>query len=369
MRFRIVVFTLLLCACTTPIPLIGKFENNNDTLTGQASSDLFQNGTSITIRTKDAKLSCSGSSRMLQTTVGNVVVRRYGVRTCTGDTGTAELTCNDGRHVTAEWQARDCNSGYGVGSDEKGATFFYAFGVTDFAARQYFASAARRVAPQPRLPFPPPKDAAPGAAIGMGTGFLISTDGLVVTNSHVVDGGKAIEVHSGGTGHPAKVVIQDRANDLAILQTDLTGHPLPLGSSRLSSRGEDVLTLGFPLPNTEGQSQKATFGRINALTGIGDDGRYLQIDVPIQPGNSGGPLLNRRGEVIGVVSQSLNDLLILRATGAVPQNVNYAVKADYIGPLLPANAKVVSSSSMSAKDFADVVRETADSVFLIVVAH
>ena len=364
MRFRIVLCTVLLCACTTPIPLIGKFENKNETLTGQASSDLFQNGTSITIRTKDAKVTCSGSSRMLQTTVGNVVVRRYGVRTCTGDTGTAELTCNDGRHVTAEWRARDCNSGYGIGSDERGATFFYAFGVTDFAARQYFASAARIVAPQPRLPFPPPKDAAPGAALGNATGFLISSDGLIVTNYHVVDGAKAIEVRSGGQGHPAKVVVQDPANDLAILQTDLSGRPLPIGSSRTSVRGDDVLTLGFPLVDAEGQNQKATFGRINALTGIGDDSRYLQIDVPIQPGNSGGPLLNKRGEVIGVVSASL-------AGGDPrdpPQNVNYAVKSDYISPILPANAKVVPSNGSRAEEFADIVRAAADSVFLIIVA-
>jgi S1-C subfamily serine protease len=74
-----------------------------------------------------------------------------------------------------------------------------------------------------------------------------------------------------------------------------------------------------------------------------DDVRYLQIDIPIQPGNSGGPLINRRGEVIGVVSASLDDDAVFRRTGAVPQNVNYAVKADYISILLPPSVATVAS--------------------------
>jgi S1-C subfamily serine protease len=143
--------------------------------------------------------------------------------------------------------------------------------------------------------------------------------------------------------YTASVVARDAANDLAILKTNINGRPLPLASARASMRGDEVLTLGYPLPGIEGENQRATFGRINATSGIMDDVRYLQIDIPIQPGNSGGPLINRRGEVIGVVSASLDDDAVFRRTGAVPQNVNYAVKADYISILLPPSVATVAS--------------------------
>ena len=134
------------------------------------------------------------------------------------------------------------------------------------------------------------------ATRGKRQGFLISSDGLVVTNHHVIDGANTIEVHQGGMVHTASIVARDAANDLAILKTGINGQPLRISSARAAMRGDEVLTLGYPLTQVEGVTQKATFGRINATSAIRDDARYLQIDIPIQPGNSGGPLINNRGE-------------------------------------------------------------------------
>jgi S1-C subfamily serine protease len=112
-----------------------------------------------------------------------------------------------------------------------------------------------------------------------------------------------------------------------------------------------VFALGFPLTNIQGQEQKATFGHVNALSGIKGDIRLFQVDVPIQPGNSGGPLLTAEGLVVGVVTATLNPLFTLKSAGAIPQGVNYAVKSDYILPLLQyVNLDVPASSQLSTLD-------------------
>ena len=102
--------------------------------------------------------------------------------------------------------------------------------------------------------------------------------------------------------------------------------------------------MGFPLSTVQGNELRANFGHINALSGIGGDNRFLQVDVPLQPGNSGGPLLGPDGTVIGVVAGRLNDLAILAATGAIPQNISYAVRIDYALPLIPTTVTLVTAA-------------------------
>ncbi len=110
--------------------------------------------------------------------------------------------------------------------------------------------------------------------------------------------------------------------------------PLALGIDATLNKGDEVFTLGFPLVSLQGQAVKATFGHVNALSGLNDDLRFAQVDVPIQPGNSGGPLLDREGRVVGVVASMLNQIEALRLSGALPQNVNYVVKAGPVRALL-----------------------------------
>jgi S1-C subfamily serine protease len=163
------------------------------------------------------------------------------------------------------------------------------------------------------------------------------------------------------------VVVSDSANDVAILKVDTTSVPIPLASTFASQKGEDVLTLGYPLIALQGQEQKATFGRINALSGLKDDVRLIQVDVPIQPGNSGGPLLNDKGEVIGVVTATLNSIVTLRAAGHLPQNVNYAIKIDYALPLLNSAGIALPRTSVPVKlDMSKIVALRERSVVLVV---
>ena len=168
-----------------------------------------------------------------------------------------------------------------------------------------------------------------------GTGFFVSKDGYLITNQHVVAGATEIEVtmHD-GKKLPATVVSSDSSNDVALLKVEASTTPLSIVSATNVKKGMEVFTLGFPVVGIQGQEQKATYGRINALSGIQGDIRYFQIDVPIQPGNSGGPLITDDGQVIGIITASLNQINVLKATGALPQNVNYAVKSEYIQPLL-----------------------------------
>ena len=134
-----------------------------------------------------------------------------------------------------------------------------------------------------------------------------------------------------------------------------------------AQRGEEVFTLGYPLIQLQGQEQKATFGRVNALSGLQGDLRFIQMDVPIQPGNSGGPLLNRSGEVLAVVTSMLHQLTTYQMAGVIPQNVNYAVKSDYAWKLVDDSVEGWSSTPGSPNDLelGELIDRTTRSVVLI----
>ena len=122
----------------------------------------------------------------------------------------------------------------------------------------------------------------------------------------------------------------------------------------------------------QGYSPKLTKGIINSLSGVKDDPRNFQISVPLQPGNSGGPLVDQYGNVVGVVVARLSALKLLRETGALPQNVNYAVKVSYATAFLEALPNVANklkepNPSTKPRKFPDVVREVQAATVLILV--
>jgi S1-C subfamily serine protease len=163
---------------------------------------------------------------------------------------------------------------------------------------------------------------------GIGSGFFITRDGYLLTNFHVVKDANKVEVKYKMRVLKAEVVEVDEDNDLALLK--VAGKDFaPLAISRKDSAdlGDAVFTIGFPNIDMQGIEPKYTDGKISSLAGMRDDPAEYQISVPVQPGNSGGPLCDASGEVVGIVVARLNDLAALRESGAVPQNVNYAVKA------------------------------------------
>jgi len=170
------------------------------------------------------------------------------------------------------------------------------------------------------------------------TCFAASPDGLLVTARHVVQGKGEISVRfSGGDWIPASVVKTSDANDVALLRVKqrppafLSVVPAP--STPL---GLNVFTVGFPAPEIMGDDLKFTEGTVSSLSGLEGEPSLLQISVPIQAGNSGGPLVTHAGEVIGIVNSTAGPAYFAERTGSLPQSVNYALKSDLVLPLLPA---------------------------------
>lgn len=204
-----------------------------------------------------------------------------------------------------------------------------------------------------------------------GTGFFVSDDGYLVTNFHVVDEGESTFVKTKQGRFAAKVVRTDPTNDLALLKVDGAFSALPVASKSEGKLGESVFTIGFPLVDIIGTEPRLTRGDINSLAGIKDDIRYYQVSVPVQPGNSGGPLVNLSGDVIGVVTMRLADIATLQMSGALPQNVNYALKSAHLRQLLEnvpeLRTKLKSRTPLSDSKFEDVVKQVESSVAIVLV--
>lgn len=174
---------------------------------------------------------------------------------------------------------------------------------------------------------------------GNGSGFFLNTNGYIATNYHVVEGTTALQANFTRNGkmesYPATVVVTDPQNDLAIIKIDdatFDGNSaVPYGlMTRTKDTGSEVFAMGYPIADVMGTEVKFTDGKISSKSGIGGDVRVYQISVPIQPGNSGGPLFDMGGNVVGITSSGLNRDYFKS------ENVNYAIKASYLKNLMEA---------------------------------
>jgi S1-C subfamily serine protease len=204
--------------------------------------------------------------------------------------------------------------------------------------------------------------------LGMGTAFFITADGYLVTADHVVRGIHKVRVKTGTQYYDAKVIKSDQKVDLALLKIEGSSFvALPLAGKKDPDLGADVFTIGFPNPDVQGFEPKYTDGKISSLSGARDDPSKFQISVPIQPGNSGGPLINRYGAVDGVVVSALSGLAMLVNSGAIPENVNYAVKTstlrDFLAPVQELDGKMLTQSG--SRKHADVMKRAQESVVMV----
>jgi serine protease Do len=207
-------------------------------------------------------------------------------------------------------------------------------------------------------------------SLGSGTGFFITEDGYLITNAHVVQGGTAVRLVTAAGLISAKVVKADAANDIALLKTEGKFAALRVAASRMVKLGNTVATVGFPNIDLQGFEPKLAKGEIASLSGIQDDARYFQISVPVQPGNSGGALVDERGNVIGIVSAKLSAKAALYTSGQLPENVNYAVKSSFLLGFLESVPEVAAKlKEPNAKDmkFDDVVEQTKEAAALVLV--
>lgn len=202
-------------------------------------------------------------------------------------------------------------------------------GLTDLAfdgssQRSLPAGGAGPSASSPRPSAPSP---APSRSPSFGTGFFISPQGLALTNDHVAGDCRSVVVRLEGRELPAQVVRRDTRNDLALLRV-ASREAVPFASFRSGASvrvGEGVVVAGFPLPEVLQNGINVTIGNVSAMAGLGGNSGLMQITAPVQPGNSGGPLLDMAGNVIGVVVSKLDATRVAQATGDIPQNINFAV--------------------------------------------
>jgi S1-C subfamily serine protease len=166
---------------------------------------------------------------------------------------------------------------------------------------------------------------------GVGTCFAASRNGIVVTANHVIEDADVVGIQLADTQtYTASVIATSPKNDLAILQINAnTPNFIPLASEKEVSLGDTTFTIGFPAVTALGWEPKLTDGVVSSLSVAGDDS-LMQISVPVHPGNSGGPLINQTGQVIGVVVARAADRAFLEETGSLPQNVGFAVNAKHL---------------------------------------
>jgi len=196
-----------------------------------------------------------------------------------------------------------------------------------------------------------------------GSGFFVTKAGEILTNHHVVDGCKSITVFN-GKGERFGAVIRhfDSPNDLALLWAFTKPDAIASFRSAETVRaGEDVVVFGYPYSGLLTSSGNVVTGTVTALEGLRNDDRFFQVSAPVQPGNSGGALLDRGGNVIGIVQSKLDAINVAAVTGDIPQNINFAIKGSVATRFLANNGVKVLDQALSGSREVPAVADLAKS--------
>jgi S1-C subfamily serine protease len=233
------------------------------------------------------------------------------------------------------------------------------------------ARLAKEIGEGKPAPGGPSRDSSPrGRRVHSGSGFFVTEDGCFLTCAHVTEGATRIAIKCRQGILPATLVKSDSQDDLALLKVSGSFRALPVARGGGVKLGDSVFTIGFPNVGLQGLEPKLTRGEISSLAGLQDDPRHFQISVAVQPGNSGGALVDSSGNVVGVVSMRLSELAALRTSGVLPQNVNYALKCDSITSFLEGSSEVSGKlkprNSALGRKPEDVVKEVEDATALVI---
>ena len=200
-----------------------------------------------------------------------------------------------------------------------------------------------------------------------GTGFVVSRQAHVLTNYHVIEGCRTIRATIDGHQMQLTVVGTDGENDLAVLKLPASVSSVArFREGRTIRAGDGVVVVGFPLHGLLASEANVTTGTVSALAGLGNNSRFLQITAPVQPGNSGGPLLDQGGHIVGVIVSKLNAMKIAKATGDIPQNVNFAINAAIAKAFLDSHGvEYETAASTTTKGSADIGAEAKQFTLLL----
>lgn len=202
-----------------------------------------------------------------------------------------------------------------------------------------------------------------------GTGWALG-NGYVVTNNHVVEGARTITIKGIdgdlNTGYSAEVVATDKTNDIAVLKIKDSRFygfgTIPYAiSSRIAEKGEGIFVLGYPMTQVLGNEVKYTAGEINSLTGFQGDVATYQISAPVTHGNSGGPMFDSKGNVIGIVNSGITDK-------EIAENVGYAIKISYLKILIESaglNVALPSNNTISSLSKQEKIKKVERFVYFI----
>ena len=198
-------------------------------------------------------------------------------------------------------------------------------------------------------------------ALGTGSGFMISSDGLMLTNKHVIESCEIVTVHLSSGLQRARVISSDQSNDLALIKIDVIDRVALSLSDRNASLLDEIIVAGFPFSGQLSSTVKVTTGVVSSLAGYGDDSSKLQVDAAVQSGNSGGPILDSRGNVVGIIVSQLPKKLMLERQGVIPENTNFGIKSSAARAFLEVNGVELlkpSSVLISRKNVADLISNT-----------
>lgn len=203
---------------------------------------------------------------------------------------------------------------------------------------------------------------------GFGTGFFVNGDGYLITNFHVVNAGRKYQCEYQNNKYDAKLIKTDPVNDLALLKVDTAPKTfLNFRGAKPVKTGEEVVAIGFPFYGMVSTHPNITTGTVSSAVGLGDDSRLLQTTAPVQPGNSGGPLLDSSGNVVGVVVAKLDAMAVVKATGDIPQNINFAIRTPIVKSFLEIN-EIAYNTADSEQDMkvVDIGEKSLPGVVLVV---
>ena len=193
-----------------------------------------------------------------------------------------------------------------------------------------------------------------------GSGFAVSGDGYVVTNHHVIDGCAKVLLYAQGEEIPVTVVTYDLQNDLALLKGEFEPSVVLNLSDDRPELLQDVFVAGFPFGERFSTSVKVTKGIVSSLTGLGNNFSNFQIDAALQSGNSGGPILDDYGNVVGVAEAKLDAKYMFEEFGIIPENTNFGIKSSVVKSMLVSteiNFNEASSSPINRSQLAKLISE------------
>lgn len=200
-----------------------------------------------------------------------------------------------------------------------------------------------------------------------GTGFFVNHDAHIVTNSHVVDDCSTITIRINGKNIPVALLDTDPIVDLALLKSNLKNiNAVPLRTGERPDLGEEIIVLGFPFAGVLTSDLQLTTGVISGTSGIFDRDIHYQLTAAVQPGNSGGPLLDYSGNVIGVIVSKLNLGAFLLVYGTIPENINFAIKLNALKKFLDDHrAKYIQGPATRRQSSVDIGRKGRKYTFLV----